>query len=128
MVQQYFISPPSSESNESWLWRRLWFIAFFWAGFTVAQRERAQEDFKVPYEGAPPHALTPNSCMKDSHSTVITLDSEDGLTLKLWRWLPHSLSKRQSPTAVLLWTPIIRMIIFNQGNQVVVVKSCSEFL
>ena len=31
------------------------FSTFYWAGFTVAQRERAQEDFKVPYEGAPPH-------------------------------------------------------------------------
>ena len=31
------------------------FIAFYWAGFTIAQRERAQEDFNVPYEGAPPH-------------------------------------------------------------------------
>ena len=25
-------------------------FAFYWAGFTVAQRERAQEDFNVPYE------------------------------------------------------------------------------
>ena len=31
------------------------FIAFYLAGFTVAQRERAQEDFNVPHEGAPPH-------------------------------------------------------------------------
>ena len=27
-------------------------FAFYLAGFTVAQRERAQEDFNVPYEGA----------------------------------------------------------------------------
>ena len=31
-----------------------WFTTFYWAGFTIAQRERAQEDFKVPYQGAPP--------------------------------------------------------------------------
>ena len=29
--------------------------AFFSFGFTIAQRERAQEDFNVPYEGAPLH-------------------------------------------------------------------------
>ena len=33
----------------------------------------------------------------------------------LWRWLPHRLSKRQSLTTVLLWTPITQMIFFNQG-------------
>ena len=38
------------------------FIAFYWAGFTIAQRERAQEDFNVPYEGAPPHA--PPICIR----------------------------------------------------------------
>jgi len=32
----------------------------------------------------------------------------------LWRWLSHSLSKTQSPTTVLLSTPITQMIIFNQ--------------
>ena len=47
------------------------FIAFHWAGFTVAQRERVQEDFNVPFKGAPPHP-TPHSCTKDSHSTGIT--------------------------------------------------------
>ena len=31
------------------------------------------------------------------------------------RWLPHRLSKRQSPTTVLLRTPITQMIFFNQG-------------
>jgi len=31
------------------------FITFYTAGFTVAQRERAQEDFNVPHEGASPH-------------------------------------------------------------------------
>ena len=36
------------------------------------QRERAQEDFKVLFEGAPPHP-PPHSHMKDSHSTGITL-------------------------------------------------------
>jgi len=35
------------------------FITFYWAGFTVAHRERVQEDFKVPYEGAPPHSPHP---------------------------------------------------------------------
>ena len=49
-----------------------WFMTFYWAGFTVAQRERAQEDFKVPYEGALPHSPT-YSYTKDSHSTGITL-------------------------------------------------------
>ena len=38
------------------------FIAFYWAGFTVAQRERGQEDFNVPYEGAPPHP--PSICIR----------------------------------------------------------------
>ena len=33
----------------------------------------------------------------------------------LWRWLPHRLSKCQSPTTVLHRTPITQMIIFNQG-------------
>ena len=28
----------------------LWFITFYWAAFTAAQRERAQEDFKALYE------------------------------------------------------------------------------
>jgi len=35
------------------------FSTFYWAGFTAAQRESAQEDFKVLYEGAPPHPPTP---------------------------------------------------------------------
>ena len=34
---------------------------------------------------------------------------------RLWRWLPHRLSKRQSLTTVLLRTPINHMIFFNQG-------------
>ena len=50
----------------------LLFISFYWAGLTVAQRERAQEDLNVPYKGAPPHPA-PHSCTKDSHSTGITL-------------------------------------------------------
>ena len=33
----------------------------------------------------------------------------------LWRWLPHRLSKCQSPTTVLLRTPVTQMITFNQG-------------
>ena len=33
----------------------LWYIAFYWAGFTVTRREMAQEDLKIPYKGAPPH-------------------------------------------------------------------------
>ena len=41
---------------------------FYWAGF-VAQRERAQQDSKVPYKTSP----TPHSHTKDSHSTGITL-------------------------------------------------------
>ena len=32
------------------IFQDLGFITFFWAGFTAAQREKAQEDFKVPYE------------------------------------------------------------------------------
>ena len=31
-----------------------WFVTFYWAGFTVPQRERAQEDFKVSYEATAP--------------------------------------------------------------------------
>ena len=38
------------------------YLNFYWAGFTVAQRERAQEDFNVPYEGAPPHP--PHICIR----------------------------------------------------------------
>ena len=34
---------------------------------------------------------------------------------RLWRWLPHRLSKRQLLTTVLLRTPITQMIFFNQG-------------
>ena len=30
------------------------FSPFYWAGF-VAQRERTQQDFKGPLQGAPPH-------------------------------------------------------------------------
>ena len=40
--------------------------------FTAAQRERAQEDFKVLFKGAPPHPSS-HSHTKDSHSTGITL-------------------------------------------------------
>ena len=43
------------------------FSPFYWAEF-VAQRERAQQDFKVPYTSP-----TPPSHTKDSHSTGITL-------------------------------------------------------
>ena len=39
--------------------------------FTAAQRERAQEDFKVLFKGAPPHPPS-HSHTKDSHSTGIT--------------------------------------------------------
>jgi len=39
----------------SWYIRQ--FITFYWELVTAAQRERAQEDFKVLYEGAPPHPL-----------------------------------------------------------------------
>ena len=51
---------------------RILYLHFYWAGFTVAQRERAQEDFNVPYEGAPT-SPTPHLHTKDSHSTGITL-------------------------------------------------------
>ena len=34
---------------------------------------------------------------------------------KVWRWLPHRLSKCQSVTTVLPRTPIIQMIFFNQS-------------
>ena len=40
--------------------------------FIAAQRERAQEDFKVLFKGAPPHPPS-HSHTKDSHSTGITL-------------------------------------------------------
>ena len=40
--------------------------------FTAVQRERAQEDFKVLFKGAPPHPPS-HSHTKDSHSTGITL-------------------------------------------------------
>ena len=43
-----------------------------WVGFTAAQRERAQEDFKVLYESAPPHP-PPHLHTKDNHSTWMTL-------------------------------------------------------
>ena len=52
-----------------------WFIDslhFTGQDFTAAQRERAQEDFKVLFKGAPPHP-PPHSHTKDSHSTRITL-------------------------------------------------------
>ena len=35
------------------------FITFYWELVTAAQRERAQEDFKVLYQGAPPHPSPP---------------------------------------------------------------------
>ena len=40
----------------------IYLSAFYWAGFTVAQRERAQKDFNVPYKGAPPHP--PHICIR----------------------------------------------------------------
>ena len=48
--------------------RRYGLWLFYWARFTVAQRERAQEDFKVPYKGALPHPL-PRSRTKDVNVT-----------------------------------------------------------
>ena len=38
------------------IWFMIWFISFYWAGF-VAQRERAQQDSKVPYKV--PHLTHP---------------------------------------------------------------------
>ena len=52
--------------------RRFDLLHFTGQDFTAAQRERAQEDFKVPFKGAPPHP-PPHSHTKDSHSTGITL-------------------------------------------------------
>ena len=56
-------------------------------------------------------------CENHLHSQVITFSQ-----LKIgkpwgaiWLVLPHRLSKRQSPTAVLLRTPVSQMIFFNQG-------------
>ena len=50
------------------------FIAFYWAGFTVAQREghkrTSRSHTKVPHLTPPP---PPHSRTKDSHSTGITL-------------------------------------------------------
>ena len=43
--------------------------------FTAAQRERAQEDFKVLFKGAPPHPPS-HSHTKDSHITGITLTTK----------------------------------------------------
>ena len=37
----------------------LQFITFYWAGFTVPQRDRAQEDCKVLYEGDPAYPPHP---------------------------------------------------------------------
>ena len=52
-----------------------WFIDllhFTGQDFTAAQRERAQEDFKVLFKGAPPHP-PPHSHTKDSHTNGIIL-------------------------------------------------------
>ena len=52
-----------------------WFIDllhFTGQDFIAAQRERAQEDFKVLFKGAPPHPPS-HSHTKDSHNTGITL-------------------------------------------------------
>lgn len=43
----------SQAARKDWIWIFFGFIAFYGAEFTVVQRERAQEDFKVRYEGAP---------------------------------------------------------------------------
>ena len=45
-------------------------MIYYLLGFTAAQRERAQEDFKVLYEGAPPYP-SPCSHMKDSMSFAL---------------------------------------------------------
>ena len=37
------------------------------------------------------------------------------LRLCLWKWLPHSFSKCQSPTTVFLRTPVTQMIFFSPG-------------
>ena len=70
------------------------FIAFYWAGFTVALRERAQEDFNVPYKGAhltqpPIHvrktATAPGSSYIFSNSVWVLLHPTELSTFKeLW--------------------------------------------
>ena len=46
---------------------------------------------------------------------------------RLWRWLPHRLSKRQSLTTVFLRTPITQMIFFNQGKIHLILPLSAKF-
>ena len=50
----------------------IYLLHFTGQDFTAAQRERAQEDFKVLFKGVRPHPPS-HSHTKDSHSTGITL-------------------------------------------------------
>ena len=45
--------------------------------------------------------------------------------IRLWRWLPHRLSKRQSPTTFLLKTPTTQTIIIFQSRYVT--PGCKPF-
>ena len=49
-------------------------------------------------------------------STLIEWSSGCGQVTWLWRWLPHRLSKHQSPTTLLLRTPVTQVIVVNQGT------------
>ena len=92
----------SEDNNQGWKIVRLiitkaerfdcfWFIAFYWAEFTVAQREKAQEDFKVRrcptspihiiYERQPQHRDHPTL----SNSSWVLLRPTELSTIKeLW--------------------------------------------
>ena len=69
------VSVQSLEFKPRWCTSLILFIYLLHStgqDFTAAQRERAQEDFKVLFKGAPPHPPS-HSHTKDSHSTGITL-------------------------------------------------------
>ena len=63
----------------------------------------------------------------------IIWSAEKDCCQRLWRWLPHRLSKHQSLTRVLLRTPMTQMIFFNQGIKSIVMQDpdnvlkCSRF-
>ena len=72
-----------------------------------------------------PHVFTTNHIMHLPTATLsidqsnlspgfLNFQQTEAITW-LWRWLPHRLSKRQSPTTVSLRAPTTQMIFFNQG-------------
>ena len=58
--------PPKTTQNLGFIWIYLDLLHFTGQEFSAAQRERAQEDFKVLFKGAPPHPPS-HSHTKDSH-------------------------------------------------------------